>query len=41
VVLFGCVPVYLALFEIISAIMDRRIDVLAVYVGDETFTERV
>jgi hypothetical protein len=33
-------PVYLALFEIVSAIIDRLIDVLAVYVGDEALLER-
>jgi hypothetical protein len=34
-------PVYLALFKIISTIIDRLIDVLAVDVGDEALIERV
>ena len=34
-------PVYLALFKIISTIIDRLIDVLAVYIGDEALIGRV
>jgi hypothetical protein len=41
VFLFDSNPVYLALFKIIATIIDRRIYVLAVDVGDEALIERV